>query len=132
MTVTYGPRTFVVAESTGNIGATASCSLAESTRSAFCTAILVAPVQVFTDALIESLELSELITATGLTLSTASISGTVMPSDMTVYSVTVTAGQELLASASAQTAASGNGGTKLGPLFSGFVAGVLSLTMLLL
>jgi hypothetical protein len=132
LTVTYGPRTFAYADSTGNLGATVSCSLAESTKSALCTAIVVAPVQVFTDANIGSSELSEFITATGLTLSTASVSVTVSSSLMTTYPVTITAGQELLASASAQAAASGNSGTKLGPVFSGFVAGILSLTMMLL
>lgn len=133
ITVTYGPRTFVYADQVGNVGATVSCSLDGTTSSAKCSATLVAPAQVFTNPLIGSSELNSLITASGVQLSTASVTGTVMPSDMTQYSVTITAGQAALASASAQsTSPAGNSGAKLSPVFSGFFAGIVSLTMMVL
>lgn len=131
VTVTYGPRTFVYSDQEGNIGATVSCSLAESTKSAKCSATLVAPAAVFTDPLMGTSELSSLITASGVALSTAAVTGTVMPSDMTEYPVTITAGQAALASASAQsTNASGNSGSKFAPRLSGMFIGILSFAMI--
>lgn len=129
-TVTYGPRTWICDDKNGNIALTAKCSLAQSTSSALCSMTLVAPKEAFTNA---NADLSELITATDVTLSTTVGTATVGPTDMVNLSVTVTGGQDILAAASTAIATpTGNSGTKLGPVFSGFIAAILSLTMMLL
>ncbi|KEF55224.1 uncharacterized protein A1O9_08878 [Exophiala aquamarina CBS 119918] len=126
--VTYGPRTWVYDDSNGNIALTAKCSLAQSTSSVVCSMTLAAPKEVFTNT---NADVSALITATGVPLSSKVVTATVRPTDMVSLSVTITGGQEILAAAATATPA-GSSGTKISPLFSGFIASFLSPTMMLL
>ena len=103
-----------------------------------CVGEIAAPEQVFTDPLIASSDLSELLTATTVSDLSTSYTGTLSSTDFTFLPVTITAGQEKLGSASSASASSsggdgnGAGSVKSNLGISGPVAGFLGMVMMVL
>jgi hypothetical protein len=140
-TITYGSTTWIASETTGNLGVTLQCSIAQNSESAVCTGEIDAPEQIFTDPLIASSDLSELLTATTVDVLSTAYSGTISSTDFTFLPVTITAGQDKLAGASSaadSSSSSGGGdGNGAGSLqsnlgLSGLIAGFLGLVMMAL
>ncbi|OCT46881.1 hypothetical protein CLCR_02610 [Cladophialophora carrionii] len=141
-TITYGSTTWVASETTGNLGVTLQCSIAQNSKSAVCTGQIEAPDQIFTDVNINSSEASELLTATNVDMLSTAYSGTISSTDFTFLPVTVTAGQDKLAGASSaadssSSSSSGGDGNGAGSVksnlgLSGLIAGFLGLVMMVL
>ncbi|EXJ57211.1 hypothetical protein A1O7_07558 [Cladophialophora yegresii CBS 114405] len=146
-TITYGSTTWVASETTGNLGVTMQCSIAQNSESAVCTGEIDAPEQIINDPLINSSEASELLTATTVDVLSTAYSGTLSSTDFTFLPITVTAGQEKLAggsraadssSSSSSSGADGNanangaGSFKSNLGLSGWMAGFLGLVMMVL
>ncbi|ETI25753.1 hypothetical protein G647_02527 [Cladophialophora carrionii CBS 160.54] len=141
-TITYGSTTWVASETTGNLGVTLQCSIAQNSKSAVCTGQIEAPDQIFTDASINSSEASELLTATTVDMLSTAYSGTISSTDFTFLPVTVTAGQDKLAGASSaadssSSSSSGGDGNGAGSVksnlgLSGLMAGFVGLVMMVL
>jgi hypothetical protein len=134
-TITFGSTTWLASETSGNLGLTLDCSIAQNTESAVCTGEIEAPEQIFTDPLIASSDVSSLLTATTASILSTSFSGTISSTDFTFLPVTVTAGQDKLGSASSSSGGgdgNGVGGLKANLGISAAIAGVLGLVALVL
>ena len=135
-TVTYGTTTYMAAETAGNLGVTLDCSIATDSASALCTGEIAAPAAIFTDPSLQLSEISSLDTASGVQMSSTTVSVTLDSAEFTFLPVTVTAGQDKLSSASASASsgsASGNGAGSLQAevAVSGLMAGFLGMVMMM-
>ncbi|KIX07623.1 uncharacterized protein Z518_02276 [Rhinocladiella mackenziei CBS 650.93] len=132
-TLTFGSTTWLASDSTGNVELTVDCSIARNTESAVCEEAIKAPAQVFTDPYINPAEITSLITASVDDISSTTFTATLGSTLLTYLPITITAGDELLASASAQATAEGNNAAaRSSVMLNGLVAGVMGVMILLL
>jgi hypothetical protein len=150
-TLTFGPQTWLASQSSGNLAVTLDCDIASNSESATCTGSIAAPEAIFTDPAVGLSEISNLLTATTVQLSSTDFSGVISSTDFTYIPVTVTAGQDKLSGSgsgsdsgssgadstsgvSSEGSDSGNsaGSLKVSLGLSGLMAGALGLVMAVL